>query len=747
MRATTQAASGNAATDRTSCRTPSTPLLQLKIRAGFLSLCLALPTAPILLAQDKTPEVTPHYLAFHSANVDMQPTLASLFDTKLDLQFEPSDAVVRFLEESPELTSRLGLNVSDFQLRAVLRQKDDDQIIINAMQLHDGVLIEQGILQLKFEASFGRLLSIGFLDLLDRSFAPSIPKISSETAIATATSSYANPEVYDKPALLFTPAGDRRDMILAWQVLAGNGKEDLFPMSYLINAEDGSILRQLPAAAGFEATGTVRGYSTPVASRLPDYPGNPPQSQTVPKLKVTLSPSESGYTNATGDYSITTSSPNPTVTATVNQGGTVNEGTFILRFEDNPLASVQNQGLTNIQLVLNSDPNNPNRKRYTAQLNCWQYAVLCRNFLDLIYGRTHTPFEALFYDCLRDLPEPRSKRSLAFMTNVPNSSCSTAIIGQYNDATVGCPPNIYIGTETHFTVNPAYASIICHEYGHYFVLEMTSLPLNKDGMNQNHHQGVADAVASYALEDPVMGRGLQKGPDGNPVTTSFYRNIETGVSCIDHCQTTWAYDSNSYVWPGSSLFSAPIVYAGAWWDLRKKLIQDFPATGKQTAEDLLIKYYESLFNIPLPDITYAIAMTDLLTVDDTFYFGGDNCVNNGTPHKAEIEYAFVRRNLYLKRFRRGDANGDGTVNVSDPSFILNYRFHGGPTPSCLDAADSNDDRFVDITDAIYLFDYLFNQGPAPPYPGPYTCGMEQTWEDGLTCIGQTVCPDEFPPCT
>jgi hypothetical protein len=83
-------------------------------------------------------------------------------------------------------------------------------------------------------------------------------------------------------------------------------------------------------------------------------------------------------------------------------------------------------------------------------------------------------------------------------------------------------------------------------------------------------------------------------------------------------------------------------------------------------------------------------------------------------------------------FRRGDANNDGRLNISDPSFILRFLFEagGGPAPICADAADGNNDEAVDIGDAVFLFNYLFRrQGPPPPpFPG---CGTDS--ETGLGC--------------
>ena len=56
-------------------------------------------------------------------------------------------------------------------------------------------------------------------------------------------------------------------------------------------------------------------------------------------------------------------------------------------------------------------------------------------------------------------------------------------------------------------------------------------------------------------------------------------------------------------------------------------------------------------------------------------------------------------------FHRGDANGDGQINITDGIFILNFLFLGG----------------------------------APlPAPGVESCGVDST-EDALDCLDQTPC--------
>jgi hypothetical protein len=61
----------------------------------------------------------------------------------------------------------------------------------------------------------------------------------------------------------------------------------------------------------------------------------------------------------------------------------------------------------------------------------------------------------------------------------------------------------------------------------------------------------------------------------------------------------------------------------------------------------------------------------------------------------------------------GDADGSGSVDISDVVFIIGYIFAGGPAPNPMSAGDANSDGSVDISDAVYLIQYIFNGGPAP----------------------------------
>jgi hypothetical protein len=84
----------------------------------------------------------------------------------------------------------------------------------------------------------------------------------------------------------------------------------------------------------------------------------------------------------------------------------------------------------------------------------------------------------------------------------------------------------------------------------------------------------------------------------------------------------------------------------------------------------------------------------------------------------------------LPSFRRGDANDDGEVNMSDGIFILDFLFRGGEDPICHDAADVDRSVGIDITDAVRVFQVLFlGEGEIPP-PFP-DCGRVEV---GIGCL-------------
>jgi hypothetical protein len=62
-------------------------------------------------------------------------------------------------------------------------------------------------------------------------------------------------------------------------------------------------------------------------------------------------------------------------------------------------------------------------------------------------------------------------------------------------------------------------------------------------------------------------------------------------------------------------------------------------------------------------------------------------------------------------FPRGDADGDGTLTISDVFYLINSLFAGGPPPVFNSDVDTS--GATDIGDVFYVINYLFAGGPQP----------------------------------
>jgi hypothetical protein len=132
------------------------------------------------------------------------------------------------------------------------------------------------------------------------------------------------------------------------------------------------------------------------------------------------------------------------------------------------------------------------------------------------------------------------------------------------------------------------------------------------------------------------------------------------------------------------------------------------------------------------------AITVRYLVDDK---GGGNVLAPSTEREG-----CAARQLFVVHvegvFHRGDADGNGDLNLTDPIVILEYLFLGKDAIPCKEAANSNDDRSVDLTDAVYLLVYLFQSGSPPGDPGPpsWPCGPDPAGSPTyLGCEDYTGC--------
>ena len=101
--------------------------------------------------------------------------------------------------------------------------------------------------------------------------------------------------------------------------------------------------------------------------------------------------------------------------------------------------------------------------------------------------------------------------------------------------------------------------------------------------------------------------------------------------------------------------------------------------------------------------------------------GEPNVAQAGAGGGAGAEATFVR----------GDANGDGVVNLRDILIATRMLFENQPLPLCEDRLDANDNGTVTVLDTVFMADVVFAQRAAlaKPFPGE---GGDPT-EDHLPC--------------
>ena len=141
-----------------------------------------------------------------------------------------------------------------------------------------------------------------------------------------------------------------------------------------------------------------------------------------------------------------------------------------------------------------------------------------------------------------------------------------------------------------------------------------------------------------------------------------------------------------------------------------------------------------------PNIVEPVHVIEIVPVqpEDPIVVPGARYLDAKLDVIASLEIVgFGRDDVDEARFRRGDADASGAVELVDVHALLAYLFVEGERPSCLKAGDTNDDGELELTDALLIVLYLFRG--MEPFPGPTDfCGRDQT-PDALPC-------DLFAPC-
>ncbi len=147
--------------------------------------------------------------------------------------------------------------------------------------------------------------------------------------------------------------------------------------------------------------------------------------------------------------------------------------------------------------------------------------------------------------------------------------------------------------------------------------------------------------------------------------------------------------------------------------------------------------YSFLVEVPAEPKSY----TDAGLAADTEYCYKLKSKKGASPSAGFSNELCARTQKAGAPFRRGDADMNGSLELTDPITVLNFQFLAGAEPICLDAADGDDSGTLDLTDAIYSLNFQFLAGPRPPDPGPDVCGPDPTPDAGGGDLGcKNPCP-------
>ncbi len=95
---------------------------------------------------------------------------------------------------------------------------------------------------------------------------------------------------------------------------------------------------------------------------------------------------------------------------------------------------------------------------------------------------------------------------------------------------------------------------------------------------------------------------------------------------------------------------------------------------------------------------------------------GQTAAGPGTSPGYKLNQGFQQNFTSAAPCLCGDANGTGSVNISDAVFIISYIFGGGAAPNPICLGDANGSGSVNISDAVFIINYVFGGGPTPFCP-------------------------------
>ena len=254
--------------------------------------------------------------------------------------------------------------------------------------------------------------------------------------------------------------------------------------------------------------------------------------------------------------------------------------------------------------------------------------------------------------------------------------------------------------------------------------------VNTDGVTITEG-GCAEVGYFYSSrKDPIQGISIASCYDKRLTVGDI--NLEGSITAAVNAEFVNHHAENGELIIGILVDSTPPV----------SIDRMFPPTGDDPEDRLL------LARIEFCDSGNQLKCGECLPIE--FCDGATGAGSVPINNRAAVFHQSVGPNLHAgelcvigsAKFRRGDCNFDGEVDIADPPSILGHVFTHVFFPPCLDACDANDDGVVDLADSVRVLRWLFKFGPEPPDPGPFTPGSDPTpdiFGTDLGCEAGTSC--------
>jgi hypothetical protein len=95
-------------------------------------------------------------------------------------------------------------------------------------------------------------------------------------------------------------------------------------------------------------------------------------------------------------------------------------------------------------------------------------------------------------------------------------------------------------------------------------------------------------------------------------------------------------------------------------------------------------------------------------------YGGKLTVNSNDPETPAWDIPTTM--TVVPNYVCGDADGNGTLNAIDVTYLINFLYKGGGAPIPIEAGDASGNGIINALDVTYLINYLYKGGGTPICP-------------------------------